>query len=110
MTYDITLNIDKHTDYDGYVTEARKEKFHIPFGLFQTVWYAFRKRNKWAVRKSIINSVWVTNMCGVRLDNDWLVCESEFYLLFCDEEDAINYCLKMNEQSKVKVYNKDNWK
>ena len=57
------------------------------------------------MRESFIAGIWATNIVGVILDNGWHVVESSFYnRIFRDKNEAIDWCIKQNQRSKVKVY------
>ena len=111
MKWTITTHIKQYTDYDGYVHEAKTETFECPFEYRQEVYYAYPKerlfrKTKWVILKTRISSVWATNCFGVCLEYDGNhIHEDLFYRLFTNKEDAIEFCLKKNRQSKVKIYN-----
>ena len=109
MNWIVTMHSPEYTDYDGFVHEEKTNTFECPFKFHQTVYYAFRekkpfRKERWAVRESQIISVWATNIFGVCLDNDEHITQNWFDRLFEDKEAAIEFCLKKNQQSKVKVY------
>lgn len=104
MTYKVIFDTKEHTDYDGFVHEATHKEFDIPYEYWEEVWYCYKKRKKYVVRESRIYGIWATNMVGVTLDNDCCVTEDEFYRLFKDKNEAIDWCLKQNQRGTVKVY------
>ena len=110
MKWTITTHIKQYTDYDGFVHEEKTKTFECPFEYHQDVYYVYPERHlfrkdKWVIRKSMITEVWATNIFGVCLDNGYHIHEDWFYMLFTNKEDAIEFCLKKNQQSKVKIYN-----
>ena len=86
-------------EHDDFIRE-----YDIPFKPSDTVWYCYKQRKKYVVRKSIIRSAWVTNIVGVQLDNGEHIEEDRFDRLFETEEEAVDWCLKQNQRSTVKVY------
>lgn len=97
MTWTITLH------------STQEETCTIPFESFQTVYYAHRKKwwdskSKWVISKCKVTGIWATNTYGVTLSNEEHIAESEFDCLFTDKESAIEFCLKKNAHSKVKIY------
>lgn len=104
MTYKIILDTKEHISYDGIVYEATHKEFDIPYESREEVWYCYKKRKKYVVRKSQIYGIWATNIVGVTLDNNWHITEDEFHRLFKDKNDAIDWCLKQNQRNTVKVY------
>lgn len=99
-------NIKATITYKVIFDPERKscQEVDIPYGCWETVWYCYKKRNKYAVYKSGIKGIWATNIIGVILDNDWHVSQYEFDRLFKDKDDAIDWCLKQNQRKTVKVY------
>lgn len=80
----------------------------IPFESQQVVYYAhkekwWKKNSKWVVSVCVVTGVWGTNTYGVILDNDNHISECEFDKIFINKEDAIEFCIKKNEHTKVKV-------
>lgn len=104
MTYKITIHSEEYVDIFGHHEKQYKE-FDIPYECYETVWYCYKKRKKYVVRESKISGIWATNIVGVTLDNNWHIAEDEYYRLFKDKNEAIDWCLKQNQRSKVKVYN-----
>ena len=104
MHYKVIFETKERTDYDGHVLEARHQEFEIPYELWDTVWYCYKKRKKYVVRESKISGIWATNIVGVTLDNERYVNEDNFYKLFKNKDDAIDWCLKQNQRGTVKVY------
>ena len=78
----------------------------VPFHPYQPVYYAYKKRKKWVLRKGIITGIWATNIVGVTLDNGWHIAEDEFKRLFKydDLDKAKDFCVKQSLREKVKVY------
>lgn len=110
MEWIITMHSPEYIDYDGYVQEEKTKIFKCPFEFHQDIYYAFKKHRflrkpKWAIYKGYVLSVWATNIVGVQLDNGWHIDEYNFDRLFTDRESAIEFCLKKNQQSKIKIYN-----
>ena len=103
MTYKIIFDTKEYVDEFGY-HEAKHNEFDTPYEFREDVWYCYKKGKKYVVRESRINGVWATNMVGVTLDNDWHITEDEFYRLFKDKNEAIDWCLKQNQRGTVKVY------
>lgn len=83
------------------------ETYDIPYEFWQTVWYVYKKRKRWVIRKSKVDGIWATNIVGVNLDNQWKVMTDSFYRLFDNEDDAVEFCIKQNSKEKVKIYNRD---
>ena len=109
MKWTVTMNINGYTDYGGVVHEAATKTFECPFEYCQEVYYVYRekkpfRKERWVARKSRVSSVWATNIFGVCLDNNEHITENWFNRLFEDREAAIEFCLKKNNQAKVKVY------
>lgn len=95
--------------YKGFVNSTRGlvgeyKDVEIPFDFFEEVWYCYKKRKRYVVRKSFISGIWATNIAGVTLDNGWQISESEFDMLFKNKDDAIDWCLKKNQRATVKIY------
>lgn len=65
----------------------------------------YRPGKKYKVIHDRIASCWCTKgVAGYKLKySDFCVGEDEFYRLFDNKSDAIDYCLKANERAKVKV-------
>lgn len=109
MNWTVTMHTKEYTDYAGVVHEAATKTFECPFEYRQEVYYAYPqyrtfRKTRWVVLKTKISSVWATNIFGVRLDSGEWVDEDWFYRIFTNKEDAIEFCLKKNNQAKVKVY------
>lgn len=86
-----------------------ESRFSIPFKVQQVVYYAhkdkpWKKRPKWVVSICVVTGVWATNTYGVFLDSGEQIPYGHFDVLFADKEEAIEYCIKKNAHSKVKVY------
>lgn len=103
MRYKIIFDLQEYTDDSGHHPEEHKE-FNIPFQFYEKVWYCYRERKKYVVRKSRITGIWATNMVGVTLDNDDYVGESLFNRIFKNRTDAVDWCLKQNQKGTVKIY------
>jgi hypothetical protein len=105
-TYQIIMNYPAHTTYDSVLVEEKTVEKTIPFGLHESVYYAYKKRKKWVLLKNRIDSVWATNIVGVRLYNDWCVTEDNFDRLFREDdlEKAIDFCVKQSKRAKIKIY------
>lgn len=111
MNYKLTLYTKEFIDWDGYKHEAKEWNYDCPFNSGQIVYYAYLekhllRKNRWVVRRSEIHGIWATNTYGVILDNNNHIDHSWFDRLFTNREEAIEFCLKKNQQSKVKIYNK----
>ena len=104
MTYKIIFDTKEYADYDGYVHKATHKEYDIPYERWEEVWYCYKKRKKYVVRESKISGIWATNIVGVTLDNDWHISEDEFYRLFKNKNEAVDWCLKQNQRGTVKVY------
>ena len=80
----------------------------IPFELGQTVYYCKRKRNKYAVYKRVVESMFAANSYGIRLSNEAFkheyVLAYDFDKIFDNKQDAIRFCIERNQQLKIKVY------
>lgn len=100
MSYTVTVK-SNNSDY--------QETKVLDYAPFNIVYYVFKKRNQWVIRKSQINSFWFTNIFGYNFDNGWCVTEKEFNKLFKNKEDAISKCIELNKRDLVKIYNKDSW-
>ena len=99
----------EHTTWDGVHYEYQEAETEIPFECCETVYYVHRKKwwknnSPWVVTKSEVRGVWATNTVGVTLKDDTHLCEAEFYRLFRDRTEAIEFCLKKNAHRKVKIY------
>ena len=105
-TYQIIMNYPAHTTYDGVPVEEKTVEKTIPFGLHETVYYAYKKRKKWVLLKTDIRSVWATNIVGVQLSNEWYINEDRFDRLFREDEveKAIDFCVKQSKRAKIKIY------
>ena len=79
---------------------------YVPYFPHQIVYYAYKERKKWVIRKSTIVGIWATNIVGVLLDNGWHIDEDRFERLFKYEEldKAKDFCVKQSMREKVKVY------
>ena len=83
--------------------------FECPFELFQLIYYVnkrerlFRKP-EWVVESHRVTGVVITNTLNLYLDNKGYIDQSRFNRVFTNKEDAIEFCLKKNQQSKVKVF------
>lgn len=109
MNWTVKLTIPEHTEYDGFHIERQEREYEIPFASSSTVYYVHRKkwwkhRSPYVITKCTVTGMWATNMIGVILDGDNHVGENEFDRIFTSRDDAIEYCLKMNEYRKVKIY------
>lgn len=82
------------------------KEYEIPFTPMQTVYYVHKKKwcKKWVITKTSITGIWIQHECGVILRNDVYLLESGFQYLFTDREEAIDFCIKKNAHSKVKIY------
>ena len=56
------------------------------------------------MRESFITGIWATNIAGVTLDNGWHIVENSFNKIFRDKNEALDWCIKENQRSKIKVY------
>lgn len=106
MIYKVIMSTKEYTDYDGIIREAAHKEIDVPYEAWETVWYCYKKRKKYVVRESRVTGIWATNMVGVTLDNNWHITEDEYYRLFKNKNDAIDWCLKQNQRGTVKVYYK----
>ena len=109
MKWTVTISAKEYTDYDGVVHDAATKTFECPFEYYQDVYYVYREKKpfrkaRWVARKSRVSSIWATNIFGVRLDNGEWIDEDMFYRLFTDKEEAIEFCLKKNQHSQIKIY------
>lgn len=109
MKWTVTISSSEYTDYDGFVHDAKTKTFECPFEVGQNVYYVYPeirmfRKDRWVVRKSRVCEVWATNIFGVCLDNENHIDEGLFYRIFEDKESAIEFCLKKNNQAKVKIY------
>ena len=100
----------EHTTWDGVHYEYQEAETEIPFECCETVYYVHRKKwwkstSPFVITKSKVIGVWATNTVGVTLGDNTHISECEFDRLFTDKEAAIEFCLKKNEQRKVKIYN-----
>ena len=110
MKWAIAMHTKEYTSYDGVKHEAETKLFKCPFEFRQVVYYVYKqerpfRKPRWVVRKDRISSVWATNIFGVRLEDGDCIDEKMFDRLFTDKEAAIEFCLKKNQHSKVKIYN-----
>lgn len=112
MKWTVAIHTQKYTDYDEKTVQVKDDvkTFECPFKFHQDVYYVYPehrlfKKDRWVIRKSIITEVWATNIFGVALDGGHHIHEDLFYRLFINKEEAIEFCLKKNQQSKVKIYN-----
>jgi hypothetical protein len=109
MNWIIKMIRPEHRAYDGVLIEHKETEYEIPFELHSDVYYVHRKKwwkrnSPYVITKCIVTGVWATNMIGVILNNTNHVGENEFDHIFVNREEAIEYCLKMNERRKVKIY------
>ena len=109
MQWTVKMVIPEHTTYDGIPVERQEKDYTIPFELQEDVWYVHRKnelkrKSPFVITKSRITGMWATNMVGVILGKNKYIGDFEFDRIFTDRENAIEYCLKKNEQRKVKIY------
>lgn len=104
MTYKVILESKERTSYDGVVYKAEHKEFDIPYEFYEEVWYCYKKRKRYVVRRSKISGIWATNIVGVTLDNNWHISKNEFYRLFKNRDDAVDWCLQQNQRCTVKVY------
>lgn len=106
IKYKIVMNYPARTTYDGVPIEEKIVEKEIPFDRHETVYYAYKKRKKWVLLKTRIDSVWATNIVGVRLYNNWCVTEDKFDRLFREDdlEKAIDFCVKQSKRAKIKIY------
>ena len=100
----------EHIAYDGVLIEHNEVESEIPFTSGSDVYYVHRKKwwkstSPFVITKSKVIGVWATNIVGVTLCDHTHISEHEFDRLFTDKEAAIEFCLKKNEQRKVKIYN-----
>ena len=103
MHYKVTFIKDEFADEIGPLPAVHKE-FDIPYQYWEKVWYCYKKGKKYVVCETRIKGIWATNMVGVMLSNDWYIAEDDFYRLFKDKNEAIDWCLKQNQRGAVKVY------
>lgn len=108
MTYKVIFDQKEYTDMFGY-HEAWQKEFDIPYERGDTVWYCYKKNKKYVVSERIVTGVWATSMAGVILDGDDHITEDEFDRIFRDRNEAIDWCLKQNQRSKIKVYHRTRW-
>ena len=87
------------------------EEYEIPFLYNQVVYYAHPKRlwlqnSKWVVHTHVVTNMWAgsAGIYGVTLDGTKNIAMCYFNQLFKDREEAIEFCIKKNAHSKVKVY------
>lgn len=80
----------------------------VKYTFSDIIYYAYKKKNKWVLRKSKIDSFHFTNMLSYELDNGWIVWDED--KMFKDIDEAIEFCMKHNEKDKIKIYNKDSWR
>ena len=109
MQWTVKMVIPEHRTYDGIPVERQEKEYTIPFELREYVWYVHRKKrwkrqSPYVITKCTITGMWATNMVGVILDGHNYVGETEFDRLFTNRDEAIEYCLKKNEQRKIKIY------
>lgn len=102
MTYKIVFDTKEYVDEWGY-HEAKTREFDIPFEYDERVWYCYKKRKKYVIRESDITGIWATNTYGVVLNHRWHIEKDEFDRIFRDKNEAIDWCLKQNQRSKVKI-------
>lgn len=82
---------------------------HVPvkYTCFDIVYYVYKKKKKWVVRKSMIDAFSFTNILSYKLDNGVYVHDEN--RLFSDKDEAIKFCLEHNEKNSVKVYNENSY-
>jgi len=80
------------------------QEVEIPYNQWEDVWYCRKKFRRYIVEKVKIAGVWATNIVGVSLSNNHHVPQDKFDRLFRNKNDAIDWCIKQNQKSKVKVY------
>jgi hypothetical protein len=109
MNWIVKIVVPEHVDYDGIPVERQEKEVEIPFKRSANVWYVHKKKwwkrsSPYVITKCAVTGVWATNIVGVILDNDNHISEDEFDRLFTSRDEAIEYCIKKNEQQKVKIY------
>lgn len=109
MDWQITIHTPEYTSRSGCHYEEKTETFVCPYVSGEIVYYAYKeekflRKSRWVVRKSRVYGVWATNIFGVKLDNEWCIEQGRFDRLFKLEEDAIEFCVKKNQQQKIKIY------
>ena len=114
MEWTIKIHYPERIEHDGNITPECTEEYTIPFKCSQIVYYAHKKKfwkknSNWVLTKSRVVGVWATNTYGVEIiDNEHIfgnrIDESQFKYLFTDRDEAIEFCLKKNAQTKVKIY------
>ena len=106
MDWGVTIHFPEIVTYPDKKTysEERIEQYVIPYKAHQNVYYAFKKRRKWALKKRYVKGMWATNTYGVILSDNHLISREEFDKLFTDEGEATDFCLKQNQRAKVKIY------
>ena len=103
MAYKVIIQSEEYDDMLGH-HEAWHKEFDVPYKLTETVWYCYKRGRKYVVRESFIAGIWATNIAGVTLDNGWHIVENSFNRIFRDKNEAIDWCIKENQRSKIKVY------
>ena len=101
MAYKVIIQSEEYDDMFGHHEAWYKE---FPYKLNETVWYCYKRGRKYVVRESFITGIWATNIAGVTLDNGWHIVENSFNRIFRDKNEAIDWCIKENQRSKIKVY------
>ena len=104
MDWAVTIHTPKRNTWDGVVYEDTTEHHFIPYTCRQDVYYAFKKRKKWVLKKRRVTGMWATNTYGVTVDDGDHIPVDLFCRLFIDKNEAIEFCLKKNEHQKVKIY------
>ena len=112
MEWTIKMHQPESREYDGYPVPEKTVEYTIPFEAGQTVYYAhkkkwWKKKSPWVITKTRVTGMWATNTYGVTLRTEEHLHESEFKYLFTNREEAIEFCLKKNAHSKVKIYGED---
>ena len=108
MTYRVIFDQKEYTDMFGY-HEAWQKEFDIPYERGDTVWYCYKKNKKYVVGESQVTGVWATSMVGIILDHDNHVGENEFDRIFKNKNEAVDWCIKQNQRSNIKVYYRKRW-
>lgn len=85
-------------------SSGTNKEIDIPYDWHETVWYCCKERKRYVVKKRLIVGVWATNIVGVILSGNEHIDEDSYDRLFRDKNDAIDWCIKQNQRSKVKIY------
>ena len=105
MDWTITLHQDEFVGMSGIHYPEKTATCKIPFKQKECVYLSILKRSKWMLVRTSVVSMWADDTYGItvafkNMRSPWC----EFNTVFKDKNEAIEFCLKKNEQAKVKIH------